>query len=194
MVGSGKELILSGGQRSSTDEVEDEVLDRMIRGETIVRICTVDRRGFHRQGRSFPRKDEIYDWADPGLPVYRPEFAVRFARACLEQQRTWLEECIDISNEPASGYEEVHEYSEAHGVSRKVAIRDMLGHRALRIKTRLEVIARMNPQMWAERLQQLQSNENDSNKQPDKIIIIGGLPEEKDEPSPPFPTPPTPEE
>jgi hypothetical protein len=101
-------------------------------------------------------------------------FAARFARAKLDQQRVWLEETVDIANTPEPGLEEVQEHSSKNGVSIKRAYKDMLGHRVLKIKTRLDVIARMNPQLWAERLQA--PVPFDPETEP-KIQVEGGLPD-----------------
>ena len=38
-----------------------------------------------------------------------------FARAKLEQQRYWLEETVDIANEPEIGFEEIREHSQKNG-------------------------------------------------------------------------------
>jgi len=60
----------------------------------------------------------------------------------------------------------------------------MLHHRVLKIDTRLKVIARINPQLWMERLQQPAPDQTASSGEM-KIVIEGGLPDDDELPSTP---------
>lgn len=202
MAGSGKELVPVGprqlgrpkgsGSYYST-EVVDEIIDRMIDGETLVHICKYDLAGVLRVRGTFPNHATVGDWADPSAPIHHPDFTPLFARARLAQQRNWVESTVDIARTQEPGYEEIVEHSTKNGVTIRRARKDMLHHRALKIDTLLKAAARMNPQLWAERLQQAalpSAPEGDGG--PPRLIIEGGLPDEDGEPPPP--TPPAAEE
>ena len=186
MTGSGKELVpVSRGRgRPSlyTEEVVEEILDRMIHGEPLIQICRQTRDGFTRLKGEFPNHATVYDWGDPANPQHRPQFSARFARAKLAQQRFWLEEIVIISNEPEMGVEEMIELGPKGKTLRRMR-KDMLQHRALKIDARLKAIERMNPQHWAQRLQQLEPGAESQQSQ--KLIIEGGLPDDTTPPPPP---------
>jgi hypothetical protein len=194
MAGSGKELVPtrpvgrpkgSGGLYSK--DVADEILERMIDGETLVHICKYELSGRMRERGEFPNHATVYDWGDPGDGSHIPEFSTRFARAKLAQQRNWVESTVDIARNTQLGIEEIVEHSTKNGVSLRRARKDMLGHRALQIDTLHKAVARMNPAHWAERLQQVAPSENDQSREPPKLIIEGGLPDTEDGPPPATP-------
>jgi hypothetical protein len=196
MTGSGKELVPvkklgrpKGSGSLYTEEIAEEILERLIDGETLVRICKFDFDGNLRDRGSFPNHATVYDWADPNDPVYRPDFGIRFARARLAQQRNWIESTIDIARTPEPGIEEVVEHSERLGVSIKRSRKDMLGHRALQIETLHKAAARLNPALWAERLQQAAPPAQDPNASAPRLIIKGGLPDDPEDGSPPAAAP-----
>lgn len=169
-----------------TQEIADEICERIAEGETLVGICRTDREGHPREPRSFPAFATVHDWADPGCSCHVPAFVQQFARARLRGQQHLLEECQLIADTPAIGIEEIQEHSAKNGISLRRARKDMLGHRALQIDTRLKLLARMNPQLWNERLQQPASkNTENEDGGPDRLIIEGGLPDNS-QPPPPF--------
>jgi hypothetical protein len=174
-----------------TEEIADEIIERMCWGHTLVSICRQDVNGNDRIAGTFPSVRTVYDWGDgqdgPRSSRAAPDFPARFARAKLTQQRVWLEETVDIANTPDVGVEEVREHSEKNGLSLRRAYKDMTAHRAMKIRTRLEVIARMNPQLWAERLQQAAPQEQDPSAAAPRLIVEGGLPD--DATIPPAPDP-----
>lgn len=199
MTGSGKELVPVGprpvgapkGSGSKyTEEIADEIIERLMLGETLIEIVNTTRDGQYRvKPGPWPSYGLVYDWCEPTCGSFQPSFAERFARARLIQQRYWLEECQVIANTPELGVEEVAEHSSKNGVTIKRTRKDMLGHRALKIDTRLKVIQRMNPQVWSERLQQLGVAPEPGPGEPggQRAIINGGLPPDgsqvpKDEP------------
>lgn len=165
-----------------TPEVADEIITRMCHGETLIQICKKERNGRLRVKGEFPSYHTVQDWADPTYPYCIPHFTARFASARLRQQYYWAEECIDIANEPEAGYEEIVEHSEKNGVTIRRARKDMLHHRALKIDTRLKILSKINPTMWAERLQQLAPADNSA--QP-KLVVEGGLPDDAPPPAAP---------
>lgn len=201
MAGSGKELVPARpvgrprGSKIYSEEIADEIIDRLSHGETLISICRQDRAGNYRYADGkFPTHVMVYDWADPNDTAYIPDFSLRFARAKLDQQRYWLEECHDIAYSPELGEEEVREMSDRNGSSIRRTRKDMLHHRVLKIDTNLKLIARMNPALWAERLQQAAPQEQDPTREPPKLVIEGGLPDDQDGPhseQPPAPPEPT---
>jgi len=207
MAGSGKELVVQGKLSTKrnrvytslyTEEIADEIIDRMSRGEPVTRIVEFDLNDQPREPGTFPSYMTVYDWADPSYPEqHKPAYALRFARARLAQHRHWVESTVQIAATPEPGIEEVVEHSAKFGVSIRRAKKDMLHHRALRIETQLKAAARMNPQLWSERLQQAEAAlkaEKDAVDEPNVLIIEGGLPDDLPPSPPPGSEPKEPEE
>ena len=174
-------------------DVVEEIIERVSAGETLARVVRVTRDGQARAYRSFPSYSTIDDWADPKFEGHHPDFVTKFARARLAQQRLWLDEIKDIADEPELTYEQTIQESEKFGRSTKQVRKDNIARSNLRIQTRLDAIARMNPQMWAERLQQVTTRPEDAPGGA-RLVIEGGLPEneppvdlppEEDAPPPP---------
>lgn len=171
-----------------TPETADEIIERVSNGETLVRVCRVDIHGKPRELKTFPSFYTVRDWADPADSRYRPEFGPRFARARLHQMALWIEETIDIADNIELGIEEYFEEVERLGIAQgkntkerttRRLQKDMTSHRALRIETRFKAAARLNPQMWAERLQSAGEIPNSENS---RIVVVGGLPDDDQKP------------
>ena len=126
----------------------DELLSRLENGETMTNICRNREDGTPREKGEWPSQMAFYNWADPKLTEYDASFALSFARARIQQKRVWQDECVDIANSPEPGLEEVLTDSEKFGVSRKAVRKDMLGHRQLKIETRLKIMARIDEDKW----------------------------------------------
>lgn len=193
MAGSGKELVPiarpTGRPKGSgslySEEVAEEICERLIDGETLVWLCKYDRDGNVRERGTFPNHATVADWADPKDGTYIPDFGPRFARARIAQHENWIQSTVDIARRPHVGLEETVEHSDRLGVTVRRARKDMLGHRALLIDTLHKAAARLDPQKWEARLQQAAPPEQDPNAQPPKMVIEGGFPEER--PVPPRP-------
>ncbi len=161
-------------------DCEDEIIERMEDGHTVTSIARTDIYGVARLPHTFPTQARIYDWADPSAgSAFRPDFALRFARARLSQHRTWVEEIVDIANTQEIGYEEVAEHSAKNGISIRRARKDMIHHRVLKIETRLKAVQKLDPGRWADRLQQLSPGTGEGETEPDRVIIEGGLPDDE---------------
>ena len=173
------------------EEVVEEIVERMCAGETLAAICRIDTEGYARQRGDFPAAGTVFDWADPKWSGHHPAFVERFARARLKQQFNWIDEARDTSITTEIGLEETIEHS-TKGIKIKRTRKDMLGHRALKIDTTLKLLARINPALWSERLQEPINKDNDG-AAPDVLIIEGGLPDNEPPPPPsPPPSPPSP--
>jgi len=166
-------------------EIVDEIIERMSWGETLTSICRERPDGTARVKGEFPTPWTVSGWANPTDKEFRPEFAPKYAAARLEQQQRWVDDCYDIANTPAPGLEEIRDYSSKNGVSIRRATKDMLGHRVLQIETRLKVLKLINPQLWAEHLQQPAPPPDDPASTGNRVIVEGGLPD--NEPPPPAP-------
>lgn len=170
-----------------TPEIADEIIERVSAGETLAFVVRNHEDGSPREPKSWPAYATIRDWADPNDNRYIEEFGIRFARARLHQMHMWIEETIDIANRPEIGIEEVHAEEKRLGIAKKGGgereitftstrrmKKDMLAHRQLMIETRFKAAARLNPALWAERLQVAQ---HDVNAEENQIVVRGGLPE-----------------
>jgi hypothetical protein len=173
--------------------VVEEIIERVSDGETLVSVCRTKRNGKPREYKTFPSFGTVTDWADTNWQGHHPDFVILFARARLAQQKLWLDEIKDIADEPSLTYEETIQESAQFGRSTKQVRKDNIARSNLRIQTRLDAIARMNPQLWAERLQQAAQRAETGDNAP-RLVVEGGLPDneppvdlppQEDTPSPP---------
>ena len=114
--------------------IADEICARIAQGETLRAIC-------REEGK--PSHTTVYQWLDDV-----PEFALRFGRARAQGEELIAQECLAIADTPCEGVETT---TKADG-SIEVRRGDMLGHRKLRIETRLKLLAKWNPKKWGEKL------------------------------------------
>lgn len=151
-------------------------------GEALTRIARFDIDGNPRQKGDFPAYSTIYQWGDPdNQAMVQPEFVKPFAEAKLCQHRFWIEETLEIADNPSIGYQETIEEITKQGVAFKktrTMSADMIEHRRLRIDTRFKLAARMDPQKWAERLQGNIPPDSDPDRDVPKIVVEGGLPDD----------------
>lgn len=109
-------------------KIIDEVCQRISNGENLRAIC--------RDGH-MPNYSSVYAWLNDD-----PEAAQRFARAREVGETAIGAECMDIADElPPIGPD---------GKVDSGAVR----HQALRIETRLKLLAKWNPKKWGDRIQQ----------------------------------------
>ena len=74
-------------------------------------------------------------------------FAERFAHARELGEDAIAQECLTIADTPMIGIEE-----ETSDTGKKIKKSDMLGHRKLRIETRMKLLAVWNPKKWGDKL------------------------------------------
>ena len=158
------------------EEIADEICERVSDGETLRYVCKFDDVGFERERGTFPKPNTVYAWTRPSSPTYNADFTIRFAEAQICQQRMWVEETIDIANTPMMGEETTEEEAEADhpekGASSRSVTRtvkkEMLGHRALQIDTRLKAVKMLNPDLWDNKQKKAEDDQRE-------IIVHGGL-------------------
>lgn len=169
-----------GSGSKYTDEIAEEICERVANGEVLVAVIEFDRWGNPRNDPAWPSYSTVFDWADPDCPSHVPSFVQDFARARLKGQHCREERCVLLATHTMEGVEETLTHSAKDGMSLRRTRKDMLEHRKLMIHTLQQYNARVNAPKWAERLQQAAPPESvDDNV----IIVEGGLPE--NEPPPP---------
>lgn len=118
-------MLRAMGRKSTyTQAAADEICARVATGEPLLQVC----RDAH-----MPAFRTVYQWLDAN-----PEFDAQFARARETGHDAIAQECLDIADTTHEG--ETLEI-DAHGKSTKRR-GDMLGHRKLRIETRLKLLAK----------------------------------------------------
>lgn len=123
-----------------TEEIAQEICDRISRGEPLLQICEDER---------MPRRQTVYDWLErvDGL-------SVQFARAREAGCDAMAEEALMIANTPFTGVKKVFSSGAEEGKdSMTVTEEDMLGHRKLQIETRLKLLACWNPAKYGTKVQ-----------------------------------------
>lgn len=115
-----------------SEKVATEICKRLSGGETLRSICRDD---------DMPHWNTVYDWMQAD-----PTFFGRIARARELGHDAISEEALEIANTPVIG-EEIEESADG----KKVKKADMLGHRKLQIWTRLQLLAKWNPQKYGDK-------------------------------------------
>jgi hypothetical protein len=133
MAAKGKTEKETASRSGYSQEVADEICERMSNGEPLREICRDDR---------MPAWRTVYAWQEA-----KPEFRARIAYAREMGEEAIAQDCMRIADTPLLG-EEVEE--SANGM--KIKRGDMLGHRKLQIETRLKLLAKWNPRKWGEKV------------------------------------------
>ncbi len=124
------------GKRRTLDERKDILTSLeawLSEGKTLREFCRQE---------GMPSWQSVYAWLDEDK-----DFADRIAHARLLGEEAILQECLAIADTPQIG-EETKTSDDGHEVKRG----DMLGHRKLRIETRLKLLAKWNPKKWGEKV------------------------------------------
>jgi hypothetical protein len=123
------------GRRSTFDQaIADEICDRLSVGETLVSIC---------EGARMPARQTVSDWCQA-----HTDFAGQFARARDRGFDAIAAECLQIADETEEGIETTEKPDGSVETKRG----DMLGHRKLRIETRLKLLAKWDPKRYGDKL------------------------------------------
>jgi len=122
-----------GRPTKRTDAIVDEICDRLSDGVPLSIIC----RDAH-----MPSRKTVYNWMEAD-----PNISTRIAEARDDGEEILAAQCLEIADTPQIG-----EVTTAKG-NGKVEVRreDMLGHRKLRVWTRMQLLARWNPKKWSGR-------------------------------------------
>lgn len=116
-------------------DIEQEICDRLSKGEPLAAICRDDH---------MPHPNTVREWMGAD-----EEFSSAIARA-REDGHDWIAaECLRIADTPMEGVETIVKPT---GNEEKRG--DMLGHRKLQIETRLKLLAKWDPKRYGERINQ----------------------------------------
>lgn len=124
-------------------EIIAEICERLSAGEPLATMC--------RENDHLPAWQTVYDWM-----AADPEIAGAIARARDAGEEVIGADCMKIADTPQEGVETVIKPDGSVEERRG----DMLGHRKLRIETRLKLLAKWNPKRWGERITQEVSGPN----------------------------------
>lgn len=121
------------GRPSTYNEtIAAEICERLAEGETLRSIC---------RDEHTPKWQTVYKWmAD------RSDFADRIARARELGFDAIAADALEIADTPEEGVRIEHGKD-----GTKTTHEDMLGHRKLRIETRLKLLAKWDPKRYGER-------------------------------------------
>ena len=130
-----------------TQELADEICQRIAEGETLTAICKPD---------DFPvALYTVLEWVrlDVG-----PGFSASYARARTTQADVWADELKDVSRNPHVG-KTTTTVNDRFGTSTKVVEQDMTEHRRLQISATQWLIARANRNKYGDRAALLMDTE-----------------------------------
>lgn len=82
-----------------TEELAEEILERIAAGESVTSIC---------RDEHMPDRSTVFEWADPECPTTEvpADFSDRYKRARRNQAFGWLDESIDIVDDATNDYVE----------------------------------------------------------------------------------------
>mgnify|MGYP000075275517 CR=1 FL=1 len=118
-----------------SQEIADKVCERIAQGEPLRQIC---------RDEKMPAWRTVYDWLDA-----EPEFAARIARARELGFDAIAQDALSIADETQEGVETTIKADGSIEEKRG----DMLGHRKLRIETRLKLLAKWDPKRYGDKVQ-----------------------------------------
>ena len=124
-----------------TPELAAEICERLSDGEPLRQIC---------RDNHMPAWTAIYAWA-----AIDKQLSERIAQAREQGYDAIAEDLLQIADTPIMGETET---SSANGLT--ITRQDMLGHRKLRIETRLKLLAKWNPKKYGDR--QILAGDKDS--------------------------------
>jgi hypothetical protein len=125
-----------------TQATADEICRRIALGEPLKPIC---------REKGMPCWWTVYQWIKN-----RPPFAAAMEEARKLGARAIAEEALEIADTPMQG-EEITINDDG---TRTVKTGDMLGHRKLRIETRLKLLAKWHPKEYGDKLELAGDQEN----------------------------------
>ena len=124
----------TGRPSKYTPELAAEMCERLSNGEPLRQICRDDR---------MPHWTQVYEWI-----ARDPELSLRVAQAREAGYDAMAEELIEISDTLHFGETKV-----MGDKNSTTTVADMLGHRKLRIETRLKLLACWNPAKYGTKVQ-----------------------------------------
>lgn len=122
-----------GRPSSFTQEIADEICERIANGTPLREICRDD---------NMPAWRTVYDWMDADA-----DFSARIAHARELGEEAIAQECMLIADTPQVGIRTTIKPS-----GTETTETDMIEHRRLQIDTRLKLLAKWNPRKWGEKL------------------------------------------
>ena len=124
----------TGRPSKYTPELAAEMCERLSNGEPLRQICRDDR---------MPHWTQMYEWI-----ARDPDLSLRVAQAREAGYDAMAEELIEISDTLHFGETQV-----TGDKNSTTTVADMLGHRKLRIETRLKLLACWNPAKYGNKVQ-----------------------------------------
>lgn len=124
----------TGRPSKYTPELAQEIFSRLRTGEPLLQICKDDK---------MPTRQAVYDWIERD-----PDLSLQFAHAREAGCDAIAEGLLEISDTLHFGETQV-----LGDKNSTTTVADMLGHRKLRIETRLKLLACWNPQKYGTKVQ-----------------------------------------
>lgn len=124
-----------GRPTKMTPEIQQQILDRIVQGESLVKILNSSER--------FPVYSKFMAFVDQ-----HPEFRDKYAQAKEEQADFLAEEILDIADESACDYKMI----ERDGRQVEVVDHEHIQRSRLRVDTRKWIASKLKPKKYGERV------------------------------------------
>ncbi len=137
-----------------TDELADEICQRIAEGESLRSICRDER---------FPAQSTVFRWL-----TANKDFQEQYAHAREAQADFWADEIIEISDD---GRNDTYETENGERTNQ-----DVIARSRLRVDTRKWLMARMAPKKYGDKVtQEIDHKSSDGSMTPPTVIEIVAL-------------------
>lgn len=134
-----------GRPSTFTQAIADEICERLRSGEPLAEIC---------RGDGMPHPTTFRRWCDSTHSLDDEPLAIAYARAREDGFDAIAADALRIADTPEVGETESDEplivEGEEVGRITKVRREDLLGHRKLRVETRLKLLAKWDPKRYGD--------------------------------------------
>lgn len=124
-----------GRPSTFTQEVADEICERMADGESLRSICSADK---------MPNRATVARWL-----ASNEQFRDQYAHACELRTDELFDQMLEIADTPQVGTKSV---SKATGI--EITEADMIEHRRLQVEARKWALGKMAPKKYGDRITQ----------------------------------------
>ncbi len=150
-----------------TQELGEEICERITNGETLTKICSDER---------MPDYRTVMDWIDGETATAKDAgFTTLYARARQLQINRMSLEMLDISDDSAQ--DQFEKEAEDGGIQRLVN-HEHVKRSELRVKTRQWLLSRLNPAQYGDRIAHQQLDEHGKPAKAGITVIVDGAQEE----------------
>lgn len=129
-------LTKSGRQSEFTQDLADQICERMANGESLRQVC---------RDAPMPHRRTVFRWIDD-----QPKFAHQYARAREALQEHWADEILDIADEGSNDF--MDRKNDSGETIDRVVDHEHISRSRLRVDTRKWLLSKLAPKKYGEKV------------------------------------------